>query len=84
MYSSPKILASLLPIVALFFFMKSRLENSPIVGALLDKLRPLRRGTVMGLVYPLSIIGLVGTAAAAVHLATFERMFKLTGRLPPK
>ncbi len=75
-------LGLLLPIVALFFFMKTRLENSPVIGAMLDKLRPLRRDMVMGLVYPLSIIGLVGTVAAAVHLATFDRMFKLTGRLP--
>ena len=77
-------LGLLLPMVALFLFMRSRLENSPVIGAMLDKLRPLRRGAVMGLVYPLSILGLIGTAAAAVHLATFDRMFKLTGRLPQK
>ena len=74
----------LVPIIALFLALKKSFETSPIVRNVLDRLRPLRRGSVMGLIYPFAVVGAIGTVAAAVHLLSFDPMFKKAGRLPPK
>lgn len=58
-----------------------KLTQTQFLKYVLDGIRGLRSGKVLGLIYPVVLLGALGSVLAFVHMKVFDRLFLKLGKL---